>query len=153
MIVTVFADLRRAARGRTGHPLYCFEGGRELPTVVEPTISAPPSRLYRNPVVLAQEWQRALDNEVCARRADLARELGISRPRITQVLHLLELTPEVLNVIVALGDPLPRPIVSERMLRSPLGLPADEQQRSAPACSTPIVITPDTQHGRLGIAE
>ncbi len=53
--------------------------------------------------------------------------LGVTRARVTQVLALLELAPEVLDAIVALGDPLPRPIISERMLRSPLKLPAEQQ--------------------------
>ncbi len=47
--------------------------------------------------------------------ADLARKLGVSRARGTQVLRLLNLAPEVLRVIAALGDPLP--IVTERRLR------------------------------------
>lgn len=42
----------------------------------------------------------------CASRADLARKLGVSRARVTQVLGLLELKPEVVE---ALGDPLSTP--------------------------------------------
>ena len=64
----------------------------------------------------------------CASRADLARKLGRSRARVTQVLGLLELTPEVVEALAALGDPLPKPIVTERGLRSLLGLPAEEQK-------------------------
>lgn len=64
----------------------------------------------------------------CASRADLARKLGRSRARVTQVLGLLELTPEVVEALAALGDPLSRPIVTERGLRSFLNLPASEQK-------------------------
>ena len=41
----------------------------------------------------------------CASRADLARKLGVSRARVTQVLKLLGLAPEVLGTIAARGDP------------------------------------------------
>ncbi len=88
-----------------------------------------PSRLYRNPVYLAQEWQKALSNGDSSRPADLARKLGVSRARVTQVLRLLNLAPEVLKAIAALGDPLPSPIVTERRLRPIVNLPADEQRR------------------------
>jgi len=64
-------------------------------------------------------------------RADLARKLGASRARITQVLNLLYLAPEVVETIAALGDPLPRPFITERSLRLLWGLPSDEQIRAA----------------------
>lgn len=91
------------------------------------------SRLYPNPVYQAQEWQEALDNGDCSSSADLARKLGISRVRVTQVLCLLRLTPEVLKAIVALGDPLPSPIVTERKLRPTVNLPAEEQKQRVEA--------------------
>ncbi len=71
-----------------------------------------------------------LDEGGCASRADLARQLGVSRARVTQVLRLLDLTPEVLDTIVALGDPLLNPIVTERGLRSILKRSAEEQKRA-----------------------
>jgi hypothetical protein len=66
----------------------------------------------------------------CASRADLARRLGVSRARVTQVLGLLSLAPAVVAAVAALGDPLPGPTVSERALRPLLGLPAGEQERA-----------------------
>jgi hypothetical protein len=83
--------------------------------------------MSRNPIVLAREWQDALNHGTCASRADLARELGVSRARITQILGLLDLAPAVVHAIGALGDPLSRPIVTERMLRPLLKLPVDRQ--------------------------
>ncbi|MGQ9628669.1 MAG: hypothetical protein ACUVV0_17415 [Anaerolineae bacterium] len=90
-----------------------------------------PSRFYRNPVYLAQEWQEALLNGDGSCPADLARKLGVSRARVTQMLRLLNLAPEVLKAIAALGDPLPSPIVTERRLRPIVNLPAEEQKRKA----------------------
>ena len=60
--------------------------------------------------------------------ADLARKLGVSRARVTQVLNLLELTPEVVQALAALGDPLTRPTLTERSLRSLLRLPSQKQK-------------------------
>ncbi|MHB1131057.1 MAG: hypothetical protein ACYC4L_01580, partial [Chloroflexota bacterium] len=63
-------------------------------------------------------------------QAELARRLGVSRARISQVLRLLDLAPETKDVIARLGDPLPSHILGERALRSLHKLPA-EQQTSA----------------------
>ncbi len=64
----------------------------------------------------------------CATRADLARKLGVTRARVTQILGLLEFTPEIVQALAALGDPRPKPIVTERSLRSRLKLPTKEQK-------------------------
>ena len=78
-------------------------------------------------MVLAQDWQQALANECHVSPAALARHLGVSRARVTQVLRLLRLTPKVRKTIAALGDPLPVPIVTERRLRPIIDLPAHQQ--------------------------
>jgi hypothetical protein len=88
------------------------------------------SRRYRNPVILAHEWQQALGSGEHGTQADFARKYGISRARVTQVLHLLNLAPDVLNTIAALGDPLPWHIITERMLRSIVHRSADEQRHT-----------------------
>ncbi|MHB0870842.1 MAG: hypothetical protein ACYC66_18410 [Chloroflexota bacterium] len=41
---------------------------------------------------------------------------------MTQVLSLLDLAPEVVEAVGALGDPLPEPVVGERSLRTLLHL-------------------------------
>ena len=104
---------------------YHFEGSAP-PEFFDPLAGS--SKQYRNPIALAQEWQRALDDGECTSRAALARKLGVTRARVTQVLGLLDLAPDVVHAIAALGDPLPRPIVSERMLRPLLTLTAREQK-------------------------
>jgi biotin operon repressor len=68
-----------------------------------------------------------LESGKVASRAELARNLGISRARVAQVLRLLRLDPEVLESVVALGDPLPSPVITERRLRSLVDLPANKQ--------------------------
>ena len=87
-----------------------------------------PQRIYRNPIHLALEWQKLLtDNQFS--RAHLARQLGISRARVTQVLRLSKLSPDVLQVRSAVGDPLSAPVITERMLRPIVSLPIDEQMQ------------------------
>ncbi|MGQ9601049.1 MAG: hypothetical protein ACUVWZ_16775, partial [Anaerolineae bacterium] len=85
---------------------------------------------YRNPIAVAPEGQRLLTEGECASRADLARKLGVTRARVTQVLGLLDLAPGVIEALAALGDPMPRPIVTERGMRSLMKLPAEEQQHA-----------------------
>jgi hypothetical protein len=85
---------------------------------------------YRNPIYLAREWRRALDSGEHPSRAALSRQLKVSRARVTQIMNLLRLSPEALEMISSLGDPLDSPMVLERRLRSLLGMVADEQMHA-----------------------
>ncbi len=58
--------------------------------------------------------QMELDNLT---KAELARMLGISRARVTQILNLLKLPEELKEEIEAMGDNWERRVVTERMLR------------------------------------
>jgi hypothetical protein len=73
---------------------------------------------YRNPIYLARQWQIELADGKYSSRADLSREFGVSRARVTQVLNLLKLPEAVIEKVRALGDPLPNRVVTERGLRS-----------------------------------
>lgn len=86
-------------------------------------------RRYRNPVYLAREWQRLLKNGECSSPAALSRYLQVSRARVTQVLNLLQLSPEVVEMISSLGDPLGSPVIVERRLRPLLMLNAEQQKK------------------------
>ena len=86
-------------------------------------------RTYRNPVILAREWKKMLESGKYASQTALARKLGVSRVRVTQVLNLLKLTPEVIEKIAGLGDPLASPVVTERRLRPLVNLPRAEQRK------------------------
>lgn len=85
-------------------------------------------RTYRNPVFLAREWEKMLQSGEYGSQTALARKLGVSRVRVTQVLNLLKLVPEVLEKIAGLGDPLASPVVTERRLRPLVNLPRAEQR-------------------------
>ena len=68
-----------------------------------------------------------IDDGQAASRAELARRLGVSRARITQILQLLTLAPTVIDAIVQLGDPMSEPIVSESSLRQLLRIDNRQQ--------------------------
>lgn len=85
-------------------------------------------RQYRNPVYLAKEWRGALDNGEYASLAALARHHKVSRPRVTQIMNLLKLSPAVCSIISSLGDPISSPVVTERRLRPLLALTAEQQK-------------------------
>ena len=87
-----------------------------------------PIRTYRNPVLLAREWKKMLESGEYASQTTLARDLGISRVRVSQILRLLRLDPEVLEMIAGLGDPLNSPTVTERKLRPIVNLPREVQK-------------------------
>lgn len=94
-----------AYRFDDGKPSECFD---PLATLVNS------STFYRNPIVIAQEWQQMLGTKERSSQADLARKLRVSGARVTQVLGLLSLAPDVVQALAALGDPLPKPVVTER---------------------------------------
>ena len=54
----------------------------------------------------ARDYQRRIATAEAKDRADLARQLGFSRARMTQVLYLMELVPEIQRWVEAdLGAP------------------------------------------------
>ena len=82
---------------------------------------------YRNPIYLAKEWRKALDNGQYASLSEFACHLKVSRARVTQIMNLLNLSPKVIDIISSLGDPISNPIAAERMLRPLLGLVTEKQ--------------------------
>jgi hypothetical protein len=84
-------------------------------------------------VAVTQEWQRLVDSGVVGSRAELARQLGVSRTYVTQVLCLLKLAPEVREILVGLGDPTDGLVIGAHTLRSLTRLPVMGQE--ARCCS------------------
>ena len=85
-------------------------------------------RQYRNPIYLAKEWCGALESGEFVSLADLARHYKVSRTRVTQIMNLLKLSPEVIDIISSLGDPVSSPRVTERKLRSLAAFTAEQQK-------------------------
>ena len=105
-----------------------FEVNRQwlvLNLPVTASLSPPGSRLN----IATREWRKALDSGKYASQNALARKLGISRVRVTQVLNLLRLSASTIDQFASLGDPLPSPIITERKLRPLVQLPEEVKER------------------------
>lgn len=73
-------------------------------------------KTFRNPIIQAKEMKLEMElNDLS--RADLARKLGISRARVTQILNLLKLPEELINEIEAMADYWGRRLATEKSLR------------------------------------
>jgi len=71
---------------------------------------------YRNPIYLAREYKRMIDNGQVKNQSCLARKFGISRVRIHQILSLLKLDSLIIQELEKFGDPLQLKIITERVL-------------------------------------
>jgi len=90
--------------------------------VVSPTPPDKPAKVPKTPRVVellrkAIEWKALLESGQIATQADIACQEGITRARVTQVMGLLRLAPEIREKILTLPDTIRRRAVTERMLR------------------------------------
>ena len=65
----------------------------------------------------AIEWQALLESGETSSQAAIARQEGITRARVTQVMGLLRLAPEIREHILCLPNMVRRPAITERALR------------------------------------
>ena len=65
----------------------------------------------------AIEWDALLESGEIVSQADIARREGITRARVTQVMGMLRLAPEIHEQILSIPDGVSRPPISERILR------------------------------------
>jgi len=97
-----------------------FQGGRawrrHQQTAKQPPTRRYPARIARQ-LALAYALRRRLERGEFADFADMARQLGFTRARVTQLMDLLLLAPEVQEEILFLELPPGAQPVSERGLR------------------------------------
>jgi hypothetical protein len=79
---------------------------------------------------MALEWQRQLDAGEAVPQAAIARREGITRARVTQIMAMLRLAPEIREHIARMPDVVNRPAISERALRPIVRLEAFSDQRT-----------------------
>jgi hypothetical protein len=65
----------------------------------------------------AIRWKELLESGKVSDQAEIARYEGISRARVTQIMSLLRLSPEIQNHILTMPKSSHRPDISERSLR------------------------------------
>ena len=76
----------------------------------------------------AIEWQALIKSGEVPNQAAIARHEGITRARVTQIMGLLHLAPEIREHIKTLPDMVRRPAITERALR-PIALLTDPQEQ------------------------
>jgi predicted XRE-type DNA-binding protein len=79
-------------------------------------LSPKPVKLHRNPVYLAEEWRKRIQIQGFT-QAEPAREMGVTRARVTQLMNIVKLPKVKLDDLKSLGDPMEKRFVTERMLR------------------------------------
>ncbi len=92
-----------------------------------------PSKGPRTPRVIellrkALEWQTLLESGQLPNQAEIARREGITRARVTQVMGMLRLAPEIQQHILSMPDMARRPAISERALRPIVQIENPQQQ-------------------------
>jgi len=96
--------------------------GQVISAVPPPRGKPKPPKVPRTPPVVevlrkALEWQALLGSGEVKNQSDIARREGISRVRVTQVMWMLRLAPEIQERVLAMPETLHRPAISERALR------------------------------------
>ena len=91
--------------------------------------NAKPPRVPKTPRVVellrkAIEWRDLLESGKIATQADIACQEGVTRGRVTQVLGMLRLAPEIQQQILSMPDTTHQPLITERVLR-PIGTITD----------------------------
>ena len=97
--------------------------GQVLSTVLPVRGDPKPPREPKTPRVIellrkAIEWKALLESGKVASQAEIARREGVTRARVTQVMGLLRLVPEIREKILSLPGTLYRSSVTERRLRT-----------------------------------
>lgn len=78
----------------------------------------------------ALEWQALLESGEASNQAAIARREDITRARVTQVMGLLRLAPEIQEHVLSLPDMVRRSAITERALR-PIAQIEDQKQQVA----------------------
>jgi len=94
-----------------------------------------PPKAPRTPRVVellrkAIEWQTLLESGEASNQAAIARQEGITRARVTQVMGLLRLAPEIQEHVLSLPDMVRRPAITERALRPIAQIEEPKDQRA-----------------------
>ena len=86
-------------------------------------------KTYINPIKVALHYNSMLKHGLVQSQADLARHLGVSRAKITQIMNLLKLAPDIQEFAIHLEETDERlQILTERKLRPLVQLENSNQQ-------------------------
>ena len=94
-------------------------------------IGKPPiekKKIYESPLVEAKRYRNLLNNPLINNQSDIARDLGVTRARVSQVMSLLKLAPEIQKTLLDFGDQKMIKFFSEWRLRPLLAINNPNQQ-------------------------
>ena len=78
----------------------------------------------------AIDWQALLESGEVPNQAEIARREGITRARVTQVMGMLHLAPEIQQHVLSMPEVVRRPAITERALR-PIAQMEDRTEQHA----------------------
>ena len=85
-------------------------------------------KIYESPLVEAKRYRNLLNDPLINNQSDIARDLGITRARISQVMSLLKLAPEIQKILLGFEDQKMIKFFSEYRLRPLLTINNPNQQ-------------------------
>lgn len=114
------------------------DAGLALPVATKPLRERPerprrgggPARWLQHRLERARRFQYLIDTREVANRTDLGRREGISRERVTQIMDVLRLAPEILEHIERLAPDSNAGAITQKQLRQ-LARLADQDQQVA----------------------
>ena len=92
---------------------------------------APKTPRVRKLLHKAIEWRTLLESGDAVNQADIARREGITRARVTQVMKMLGLAPEIQQHVLSMPSVVHRPSIPERALRPIAQIPLGTDQLHA----------------------
>ncbi len=123
----VFAHQPPAARSGADRVVSAVPPPRGTPKLPREPKTPRVAQLLRQAI----EWRALLESGKASNQAAIARREGITRARVTQVLGMLRLAPEIQQHILSMPKTVGRPTISERALRSITLLDDEHQQLQA----------------------
>jgi hypothetical protein len=108
--------------GNVGALTRQVEVDRVVSALPEPGAGARPPKEPKTPRVVellrkAVEWQALIESGEVWNQAEIARQEGITRARVTQIMAMLRLAPEIREQILSMARVVGRSSISERALR------------------------------------
>lgn len=109
--------------------VYIYQSFKNRTPILNIGLIAPSApKAYINPVKVAHHYNSMLEQGIVGSRADLARHLGVSRAKITQILSLLKLDNELQTFLLGFDETDERlQQLSERKLRRLIDWGEEEQ--------------------------
>jgi hypothetical protein len=94
-------------------------------------IGKPPvkkEKIYENPLMEAKRYRNLLSDPLINNQSDIARDLGVTRARVSQLMSLLKLAPEIQKTLLGFEDQKMVRFFSEYRLRPLLTINNPDQQ-------------------------